>query len=441
MTSVVSKYISVFNAKQFKESVSEPSSSNVYLTFGKVTPWNNESSPDQANTSFSSYYEVWRNMVGAKRLTGNEIRHCVPRFDWTANSVYYAYDNLTDSNELKNGTNQFYVLTDDFNVYKCLANNYGANSSTKPTSTITTSSFQTSDGYVWKYMYTLTAEERLRFLTPLYMPVKTLAFDDNSTQWQVQDNSIEGAIHSIVLTNAGSGYTSNNITITITGDGTDCNAYAVRNVTTNTISNIVVDNKGAQYTFANVTITGDGTNANARAIISPTLGHGSDPLTELGGSNLILNPQFFSSESDTIITNNDFRQISLLEDPLKFGSTEVMSNTVVDQTLTLTLSGDIAINYIEDEYVYQGANLSSSTFKGIVAKWDSTNNIIKLVNTEGSPTYDLIIGDTSGSNKFLSYIQNPGFKKFTGKLLYINNIEPIERAIDQTENFQIILKF
>lgn len=441
MSSVVSKYIQVFNAKQFKESVSEPASSNVYFTLGRVQPWDDDINPPQPDTSISSFNEIWDNMIGGKRFTGNEMHHVIPRFDWTYNTVYYAYDHLIDSNVLKNGVNQFYVMTDGFSVYKCLANNNGGPSLVKPTSVITGTDFQTADGYIWKYMYTLSAEEQQRFLTSNFMPVKTLLNNDNSTQWQVQEQAIEGAIHSIVLTNFGSGYTSNNISVNITGDGQDANAYAVRNVTTNTISSIIINAKGSLYTKANVTISSaNGTGATARAIISPTGGHGSDPLVELGGCYLMIDAKTSSTESDKLIVVNDFRQIAIIEEPYLFGTTTIPGNTSFNQLTICTLNGT-SVDFKEDEYVYQGSSLSNSTFRGVVAEWDSPNNIIKLSNTQGTPINDQLLGMESTASRFLDSFTYPDFKPYSGKLLYINNIQPIERAIDQAENFQIVLKF
>lgn len=441
MSAVFSKYLEVFNAKQFKESVSEPSSSNVYLTFGRCFAWASDSSPPQANTSVATFYEAWNNMIGGKRITGNDIRHCVPRFNWANNTPYFAYDSLTDSRVLKRSNTAFYVLTDDWNVYKCLANNNGANSTSKPTSISTTNDFQTSDGYVWKYMYTVTADERLRFVTSNYIPVKTLSTSDGSLQWGVQNNAISGAIHNIIVTNGGSGYTANDISISISGDGQDANAYAVRNVTTNTISSIVIDNKGVNYTYANVTFTsGNGSSAVARAIISPPGGHGSDPLTELGGSNLIINMQFKSSENGKFPITNEFRQICMFEDPVTFGTANVISNSAVTQTMILTLNG-ISSEYIEDEYVYQGSSLLTSTYSGRVVEWDSSNNRLKVTNTSGTPTSELMLGQTSGAGRFVSSVTYPDMDPYSGKLLYIDNVTPISRTNDQTEDFKIILNF
>lgn len=436
MASIHSKNLSIFNAKQFRESVSEPSSSNVYLTFGRCYPWTNENAPPQGNTSVSSFYEVWNNMIGAKKITGNDIRHCIPRVDWATDTVYNSYNDLEDSKT----QSDFYVMTDDYRVYKCIANNYGANSTTKPTSTSTTSDFQTIDGYVWKFMYELSSEEQLRFLTDEYIPVREISIDDGSLQWLVQNNAISGAIHNILITNGGT-YTANDISITITGDGQDANAFAVRNVTTNAISSIVIDNKGINYTFANVVFSSPtGSGGIARAIISPRGGHGSDALTELGGSNLVVNMQFKSSEGSKITVQNDFRQLGMIENPYVFGSSNTISNTVVSQLTVLSLSGSSA-EYIEDEYVYQGSSLAAATFKAVVTEWDSSNNKLKVSNVVGTPGSELVIGNTSTAARFLNLVTDPDMERFTGNLLYLDNIRPIERAEDQTEDFKIIFSF
>lgn len=441
MASVHSKYLDVFVAKQVKESVSEPSSSNVYLTFGKSSEWANDAAPPQANTSVAGFNEVWRNMVGGKRIVGSDIRHAIPRFNWTANTIYTPYDHLTDSLSLKNANTQFYVVTSDYNIYKCLSNNYGTMSTIQPNTTITATHFQTSDGYIWKYMYTLSAEERLRFLTSSFIPVKTIPASDGSIQWDVQSAAVSGAIHVINLTNVGSNYYSNDISVVITGDGINCNAFALLNTTSHTVQSIVVDDIGSGYTYANVSlISSNGSGATARAIISPSGGHGYDPLTELGGSYLIFNIQLKNTEGGILSVHNDYRQISLIEDPLKYGTSNVTSNSVVSQLTVLTLNGS-SVEYSEDEYVYQGESINSYTFKGFVTEWDSANSTIKLSQTEGSPTKDLLIGANTTASRFVSLIDTPDLQPYTGKLLYTDNITAIQRASDQTEDYKIVLNF
>ena len=441
MSASRSKNLDIFVAKQVKESVSEPSSSNVYLTFGRSTAWANDAAPPQANTSIRNSYDVWNNMIGGKRITGNNLRHAIPRINWTPGIVYDTYDDLIDSLSLFDKNRKFYVITSEFNVFKCLSNNNGAPSTVMPNILVTTTHFQTSDGYIWKYMYSLTAEEKLRFLTPSFMPVKTLEQSDNSQQWIVQENAIDGAIHVINVTNAGSGYTANDVVVSITGDGLYANAFAVLNTSSNTVQSIVIDNLGSKYTYANVTLlSSKGVGASARAIISPYGGHGSDPLSELGGSYLIANIQIKDTENGILTTHNDYRQISLIEDPKLYGITTVASTPAVSQLTVLSLNGT-SVEYVEDEWVYQGANFSTSFFKGYVVEWDSGNNIIKLSNTDGTPSKDLLIGANTTAARFVAAITNHTLEPRSGKLLYTDNMTAVQRADDQAEDYKIVLNF
>lgn len=448
MTARHSKYLQVFNAKQFKESVSEPSSSNVYITIGKVLPWDNEVSPDQANTSVATGYEVWKNMIGGKRIVGNDIRHVIPRHNWSANTVYVAFDHMADSLDLKNANSAFYVITDEFNVYKCLGNNFAGGANTtpsiyKPSSTNPYGQFQTPDKYIWKYLYTLDSEEQLRFTTSAFIPVKTLETNNNTLQWQVQDTAIPGAIHSIRVTNRGSGYTSNNITVQIRGDGQYANAYAVRNVSTDKIDSIVVDNKGSGYTYANVSIISSrGAGARVVSSISPPIGHGKDALYELGGSYLMINVNLDATEEGKLAVGNDYRQVALIEDPTLYGTENTASNLVFSQLTTLVMSESASIaNYQQNEYVYQGTNLANATFKGVVVNWDLANVTLSLSNVEGTPSAQLLTGQLSTTSRYLSSIREPDLTPYSGKILYIDNIAAIERSEDQSEDFKIVLSF
>ena len=441
MASSRSKNFDIFVAKQVKESVSEPQSSNVYLTFGKSSSWANDASPPQANTSTVNVIDIWKNMIGGKRISGNNIRHAIPRVDWVSGVVYDEYSDTMDSIEQLNINNRFYVFTPEHNVYKCLSNNGGAPSTVMPNILVTTTHFQTSDGYIWKYMYSLNAEEKLRFLTSSFMPVKTISESDNSQQWLVQENAIDGALHVIKVTNGGSNYTANDVVVSIVGDGFFANAFAVLNTSSNTVQSIVIDNLGYGYTHANVTLLSSfGSGATARAIISPPGGHGSDPLTELGGSYLLINTQIRDTESGILTTHNDFRQISLIEDARLFGTTTVSSIPAFSQLTVLNLNGT-SVEYSEDEWVYQGSSFASAFFKGYVVEWDSGNNIIKLAQTEGVPSKDLLIGANTTAARFVSAITNPTLQPRSGNLLYTDNMTAIQRADDQAEDYKIVLNF
>jgi hypothetical protein len=115
--------------------------------------------------------------------------------------------NLAYSGENNLEETLFYVMTDDFNVYKCLDNNNNAPSVSKPTGTSVTP-ISTPDGYVWKYMYNVPINLRGKFLDDNYIPVVSALTN------QFYSN---GTVDNVIINNKGSGYTT--ATITVTGDG------------------------------------------------------------------------------------------------------------------------------------------------------------------------------------------------------------------------------
>jgi hypothetical protein len=444
MSSVFSYDMRVQNAINFNELVSRQISNNrIYFTFGKPLAWANDAAPDQANTSVATIDGVWKNMVGAKLLTGNETKHVVPRTNWSANVVYQTYDDCLCSLKLYGPNSNFFVVTTDWNVYKCLNNSSNANSTIMPTQIYTDRAIEESDGYVWKFMYTIPVEDRIRFTTDSYMPVKYLTESDNSLQWQVQANSVAQAIESTIITNAGSGYTNaNSVTVTVTGDGSGAAAIARLNTAANSVQSVILTSKGSGYTYATVTIsdTGTGTNAAARAVLSPPGGHGSNALRELGGAYLILNPRLQGTENGKFPITNQFRQVNLILNPVEKVSNNLASNVAYSQFITATLDTAVT-NYTEDEIVYQGASLGTASFTGVVENWDSTNSQISLTNTTGSIQSDVLIGANSGTARFVQSYTDKELQPYSGTLLYINNISPISRAADQIEDFKIVLSF
>lgn len=125
----------------------------------------------------------------------------------TAVRYQHVHSVAADSGATSIETANFYVMTDIFNVYKCIDNNDGAASTTKPTGT-STSTFTTADGYIWKFMYNIPAALRNKFLTTAYMPV---------TRSLKNQYYSAGEIISVNVVDGGSGYTSP--TLTVTGDG------------------------------------------------------------------------------------------------------------------------------------------------------------------------------------------------------------------------------
>jgi hypothetical protein len=442
MTSIYTKSMQIFNAENFKASIGDTGLPYVYFTFGKIDEWASESEPPQATSSVDTFHQVWKNMVGAKKIVGNDVRLAIRRFDWISGTVYAEYDDSEATLDMNDPTNNFYAVTDEWNVYKCLGNNNGAPSTVKPTTINTYIAEQLSDKYIWKYMYTLSDEEKLRFTTTNFIPVRTLTEDNGTLQWHVQNSAVQGSIGSIKIVNAGSNYSvSSPPAITITGDGTGAEATATVNTTTLGVESILVINKGQNYTYANVAFTSaSGNGAIARVVMSPAGGHGADPVEELGGSFVMINPRIRGSESGVIDTQNDIRQIALIKNPILRDGTTIASGVVYSQTTVVKVQ-NLGDNYVEDEYVFQGVDLDTATFKGRVVSWNSEENLLNLIDVSGDLTSAVLIGGTSQASRLANTSIERAFTPYTGSLLYINNIAPIQRATDQTEDFKIVVSF
>ena len=206
MAGLVTHRFRFHNAEQFYEAFSEAAATRLYIFIGRQVPWTDDTNPPTpVDTTRDTYYRVWREMLGAKKVTTNDITYAGKRRDWATGTVYTKY---TDNNP-NLFSNTFFVLTNQYNVYKCMNNNRGVSSTVQPTGT-STSIIETSDGYKWKYMYTIGAGEALQFITTEFIPAKTLSANDGSGQWDVQQAAVNGAIEIVEVTANGSGYLTSN---------------------------------------------------------------------------------------------------------------------------------------------------------------------------------------------------------------------------------------
>ena len=206
MPGIVTRRFRIHNANQLFESLSEAAPTRYFVFIGRTTAFTSDSNPPTpSDTIQNTRYDAWRDMIAMKRIQTADASYATTRYNWTTGTVYTQY---TDTNStLFSATPSFYVLTSDNNVYKCLDNARGAASTSMPTGT-GTAVITTADNYRWKFMYTLSAADALKFLTTSYLPVKTLTANDGSAQWTVQQAAANGAIHHVVMSANGTGYLS-----------------------------------------------------------------------------------------------------------------------------------------------------------------------------------------------------------------------------------------
>ena len=304
MAAIVTSNFRVLNANNFKEDVAN---SSVYVAIGKSDVWSlttadtTDTTPFTPNDHIDDLGEARENLIGLKKITSSDLSHVVDRYTWTSNRVYTEWD----SNDGSIFDKSFYVITSEFKVYKCIKAG-GAGSTIQPTQTLTDPQAE-SDGYIWKYMYTVSVADAEKFLTNSYMPVKTVSLGtegvvaaDTTSSTTVTLTDSNPDITAGMAINGGSTTVSsingNTLTVSVASSfsanailtfafATDAaaeaalteadfaqylNQKASRDSTTAAgIERIEVTAGGTGYTSApTVVISGDGTGATATATIS-----------------------------------------------------------------------------------------------------------------------------------------------------------------------------
>lgn len=265
--------------------------SNYYYFIGKVTPWGDPSTPDSPQSTQSYEQETRNRIIAVKKIEPGDVSFVVRRIDWVSGTIYDQFDgeysssftSSTNATSLK--SSNFYVLTTDFNVYKCLFNNNGSPSTDQPTGNDPTT-ITTSDGYVWKYMYTLPLSLRNRFLTKTEMPVRKSVLDPFYSN---------GSISSVVVDSKGFGYSGNAlVTLTVNGEF----GSGSGNVTANIVP--VLDQAGS---FVEIKIRNPGNNyVSANITINDLGGTGTGLYNTLSTANLT--PVIFNGKIDRVLIND-----------------------------------------------------------------------------------------------------------------------------------------
>ena len=267
------------------------------------------------------------------------------------------------------------------------------------------------------------------------------------------------------VTAGGSGYTSAPDVI-VRGDGT--NALAVATVSGGAVTAITVStagsgteaNKGDGYTVADLLIgsvtSGGGTSAAGRAIITPSGGHGIDPVKELGAFYVAVNSQLSGSEGGDLTVGNDFRQISLIKKPQNFGTDVTASATTLRARKALVLANAGSVSGFAVDQVIVG---SSSGAKAYLVEIDTTNKVLYYVQNSKTGYADFVSGDTitgtlpSGGSSVLNTTSGttwygqatngygPEVKMNSGQLLFLENRDAINRSSSQIEDIKLIIEF
>ena len=490
MAAIITEKFRTHNAKQFIEDFSESGQSN-YIFIGRSHAWTDDTSPPAPANSQSEEIGAYEDMIALKKVSSTDISHGLVRYDWTSGTKYDEYrDNYSASNTTNvTGVSNFfdgrgYVITDEFKVYKCLKTGMSGgstvNSTVKPTSVDTANPQVTGDGYMWKFMYSVVASDVIKFVTNDFIPVKSIgaksavvgsgtnggfgstASDDGSAQWDVENAAVDGAIYHYVVTAAGSGYSngsSGSFTVDIAVEGDGSGAVATLTFASGSLSSVAFKDtssygsgyKRASFPTLNSAVSGisAGSGATIHAVISPINGHGADPIEELGGNYSIVNSRLeFGEGSGDFPTDNDFRRIGLIKNPVQSSDGTISSASSMTATNQLTVADASSISV--DDLLTDAASESATTAKvRVVSKTGNVLKTLPVVNSGGEyvafansdEVYRNGSGtkstDVTGSGVSTSH---PEMTRFTGQILYVENRGAVSRAADQIEDIKLIIE-
>ena len=147
------------------------------------------------------------------------------------------------------------------------------------------------------------------------------------------------------------------------------------------------------------------------------------------------------SESGLIPTDITYHQIGILVNPTAYSAGGNPANNAIYKTSTDLVVAPGFGTYVTDEILYQGT-VSSPTFTATILSFDSSNNVVKLINTTGSLTTNSpVFGQTTGTTRTLLTYSTPDFITLSGYLSYMENRTGIQRSVDGIEQFKIVLGF
>jgi hypothetical protein len=409
-----------------------------YMFIGRTEPWTDDENPPMPEDSISEENAARNRMLSLKLITAAKISHVIPRYNWVSGQSYSEYD---DQDELLS-TKQFYVYTqDDLSVYKCIKAGSGA-SIVRPSVISSNMGAVLSDGYQWKYMYTLSGGAIGTFTTSSFIPVKTLLTDDTTYQWDVQQAAVPGAIYRIKITDGGAGYASKP-TVTISGNGAGCEIpSSAITMSGGSVSQILVPSAtvGSGYSQAKVVFNGGGPTraATARAVMSPPGGHGSDPIQELGGYYAMITATLSGTEqTGDFIIDNGFRQIGILRNPIDRITSDIGTSTTYNALTALAYSNVNGVAFHANQLI----NGSDSGAQAYIDSVTETHLYVHQTTTTGFRSFNTGESINNGTTTAtLNGIVDPEINKDSGQLLYVENISPVTRNINQTEDIKLVLE-
>lgn len=519
MPAIITDNLRIRNCSNFINDVGS-TSGNYYTFIGLsnyekyFSDWNSNTPDPVDNFNYLQEYEY--SILGVKKITSSDLIRVIPKIQWTSGLKYdmYRHDysryNLTPiTNSTRLYDSRYYVMNKDYKVYICINNgaspsnnNKGVISVNEPVHT-STSPVTENDGYIWKYLYTISPSDALKFDSTNYISVPNdWETSPDAEISRIRDSSIDGKIETILVEDSQPYLipsTSNVINdIDIIGDGFGGKASVTFDDQGKPI-NVVVTNGGFGYTFATLdldSIVSPLLNKSIfNVIIPPPGGHGKNIYTELGTTRVLVYSRIENSISEPdFIEGNQFARVGIVRNIYRYDNNTLFTDTtgsgtygiivdgpvsdpedyVITQNTTnsfgslvskLTVNSNTVIKYTKpkdfyvdtyssgnivrtsDRHLTGGSGLSpSSTYN--YSSFAPGNVVIKEnVNDVGGNTYTISnisgsqIGNVFLGQNFTSGLSNPDINIKSGEIVYVDNRASVSRQSQQREDIKIIIEF
>jgi hypothetical protein len=518
MSAIVTDQFRILNASNFIDSVGL-SSNSYYIfvglpnpalsAFGRSPTWDENTPTPVDNFSYNKH--AGDVMMYGKKITSANIRRIIRRIDWVSGTRYEMYRDdysilnpspLTNASRLYDAN--YYVMNSDYRVYICIDNGStgdnpnGNVSQDEPSFTDLEPSRagDSGDGYFWKYLFTISPSDIIKFDSTEYITVPNnwqTSSDSQITAVRENANSTvnENQIKKVYIADGGNNYANGlGQEVNILGDGTGAKVRV--DVTGGEITDTVVTSGGKGYSYGIVDLgslnsNAAGTYAKLVPIIPPSLGHGYDIYTELGTDKVLTYARFDDSTKDFPV-DTKFAQVGIVKNPTSIGSTQVYTQNTFSSVYALKFSSVSGTPTVGEKITQ---SVTGGVAKGYVSSYDSETKVLKYfvdrslflnettddqtdrigVSTDAklhnfaSSSASLVIGADSGFSgtidtnftgintnptgtkiinldiTFTNGLASPEINRGSGEIIYLDNRPIINRNSRQKEDIKIILEF
>jgi hypothetical protein len=512
MPAIITDQIRVLNAENFVNGISTTTNSYyVFIGLPNATEINsdwNTNTPAPID-NFDDHDNIYDTLISAKKINSSDVLQVIRKITWTTGTIYEMYRHDYDINNTTPQTNSsnlynsnFYVMNSDFRVYECIFNGANPTNSGKgiasleePTHTDLQPRLE-SDGYLWKYLYTVKPSDIVKFDSVDYIPVPQDWLNSSDTL-DVRNAAVDGKIETVVIedtTSAAYQFSGTKNNVPIRGDGQD--GLASVTFVNGKPTSVQVTNGGSGYTFATLdldsVVTGSG--AVFSVIIPPPKGHGANIYTELGANKVLVYSRIENSDTTNpdFPVGNQFARIGILKNPNINGTTNLLTASSASGVYGLRLAGAASstMSVSVDGQITQTIGIGS-TAVGKIISYDPVTKFLRYwqdrslatkSTTGANPTYgyrlnrftstpstggsiNVVITTTTGTQtvgiettftgvstsvnaktyyfgqSINSGIASPEIEKYSGDIIYIDNRPEVTRAPNQREDIKIVLEF